>query len=51
MEGVNFRLGSTMVVRLFCKQGVVGSTPTQGLFRLYDLTYVYHYGNLWYYEV
>lgn len=23
-------LGSTMVVRLFCKQGVVGSTPTQG---------------------
>lgn len=24
------RLGSTMVVRLFCKQGVVGSTPIQG---------------------
>ena len=25
-----FSLGSTMAVRLFCKQGVVGSTPSQG---------------------
>lgn len=28
--GSSFCHGSTMAVRLFCKQGVVGSTPSRG---------------------
>lgn len=41
------RHGSTMAVRLFCKQGVVGSTPSRGsildnsLMKCIKLTYGY----------
>ena len=35
-------LGSTTVVRLFCKQMVVGSTPTQGSDLSYQKSYELH---------